>query len=68
MSFNAKVQSISGERITLVFEDGQQLTVAPSVVEGNVKEGMDVSLLVTSLGAEDAGRTLLAREILNSLL
>jgi hypothetical protein len=68
MPLKAKIQSISGERATLVLEDGQTLSVALTQIEGTAKEGAEVAVIVAALGAEDAGRSALARNLLNELL
>jgi len=64
----AKIAAFTGERVTLEFEDGQFLTVATSVIEGVPKLGMDICVVLAAPGAEDAGRQILAKDLLNSLL
>ena len=66
--FKGKVVSIEGEKVRLELEDGQQLVLPSSAVEGALKEGMDVALVVAALGSEDAGRQVLARHLLNGIL
>lgn len=68
MSLKAKVVSSTNERATLEFEDGQMLTVPLTAIEGQPKSGMEVALVVAALGAEDAGRQAIARDLLNNLL
>lgn len=67
-SIEATVQSIEGARVTLGFEDGQQLTVPTEACEGIPKVGAKVRVIAAVLGSEDAGRTALARELLNEIL
>jgi hypothetical protein len=68
MSLKAKISSIEGERATLVFEDGQKLTVPTASVEGILKVGQDAALIIAGIGSEDAGRKQLAQDLLNELL
>lgn len=68
MSLKAKVLSVAGDRVSLGFDDGQKLTLPAAAVEGSPKEGSEVSLVATAVGSEDAGRTALARHLLNELL
>jgi hypothetical protein len=64
----AKIERIEGERVMVVFEDGQRLTVPRTAIEGVVGVGQDIVLVAAVLGGEDAGRSRLAQEILNELL
>ncbi|MFZ2804013.1 MAG: hypothetical protein WA001_02205 [Patescibacteria group bacterium] len=68
MPITAKVLSITGDRVSLGFGDGQKVELPVSVFEGTPKEGLDVTLLALVLGSEDAGRTAVARNLLNELL
>ncbi len=68
MPLIATIQSIVDERVTLEFEDGQILTVPATAIGGSPVEGARVALAVFPLGGEDAGRSQLARDLLNELL
>jgi len=68
MTLKAKISSIEGERVVLVFEDGQALTVPVTAVEGLPKVGQEVAVIAAVLGSEDAGRKKLAQDLLNELL
>lgn len=68
MSLKAKIVALTDERATLELEDGQTLSLPISSFEGQPKQGMDVSLVAVSLGAEDAGRQAISRDLLNTLL
>ncbi len=68
MSLSATVQSIDGEVAVLALDDGQTLRVPLSACEGQAKPGLKVRLVVAMIGSEDAGRTGLARELLNEIL
>lgn len=48
--------------------DGQSLTLSASDIEGTVKVGSEVALVVATLESEDAGRERLAKDLLNELL
>lgn len=64
----ANVASLTGDKAIVSLEDGQKITVPISHIEGSVKEGSGVAILVTALGSEDAGRQKLAQGLLNELL
>ena len=68
MSLNAKIESLNGERVTLVFDDGQKLVVPAAFVDGAAKVWQDVAVVVEVSGSEDSGRARVARELLNELL
>jgi len=68
MSRTAKIVSLTDERATLELEDGQTVSLPVSSFEGQPKQGMDVSIVAVPLGAEDAGRQAIARDLLNTLL
>jgi hypothetical protein len=64
----AKIASITNDKATISFEDGQTLIVSTASIEGTPKAGADVACVLASLGSEDAGRTRLAQDLLNELL
>ena len=65
---NAKLTSISDEKAIVSFEDGQQLTIPISAIEGTPKEGQECAVIIAALGTEDAGRQRIAQHLLNELL
>ncbi len=67
-TLRASIQNVEGDRVTLVFPDGQLLVVSESACEGKPKLGLAVAVGLTVLGSEDAGRQSLARELLNEIL
>lgn len=68
MSLKATIASVTGDRVTVAFEDGQTLDLPASAFEGAPAAGLDVGAVFAVSGAEDAGRQALARDLLNSLL
>jgi hypothetical protein len=68
MHLKAKIVSLSDERATLEFDDGQKITIPKETIEGIIKPGVEIGVVLVALGAEDAGRQVLARDLLNSLL
>ncbi len=66
--FKGKISTVTADRATVVFDDGQTISVAVSDIEGMVKVGSEISILLASLGSEDAGRTKIAQGLLNELL
>lgn len=64
----AKVTSLTGDKAIVSLDDGQKITVPVSRIEGSVKEGSDVAVLIVAPGSEDAGRQKLAQGLLNELL
>jgi len=68
MTLRAKVLSINNDRVMISLNDGQSLTLSASDIEGTVKVGSEVALVVATLESEDAGRERLAKDLLNELL
>lgn len=64
----AKIISLTGDRAVLSFEDGQSFTIPTGSVEGALKAGQEVAVVIAALGSEDAGRQKLAQDLLNELL
>jgi len=64
----AKIQSIESERVTLVFENGATAMLPIFVFEGMPEVGKEVRFRVAVLGAQDAGQTNLARELIREIL
>ena len=62
------VRSLTETHATLSLEDGQELRVPISALEGAPKMGADVYLIIAVPGGEDAGRQSIARDLLNQLL
>ena len=67
-SIRTTVIDIQADFVSLALEDGQRLRVPLTVCEGSVQVGTEVRLQVISLSSEDAGRTRLARELVNEIL
>jgi hypothetical protein len=63
-----KISTVTADRATVVFDDGQTISVAVSDIEGVVKVGSEISILIAAIGSEDAGRTKIAQGLLNELL
>ena len=59
---------MSNDLVVIALTDGQAMSVAISDIEGAVKVGSEISVVVAALGTEDAGRTKLAQGLLNELL
>ena len=68
MSLRGKITVVEGDRVTVVLEDGQTLTVPASSLEGKPAVGADVRVIVAIPAAEDSGRQALAKELLNEIL
>ncbi len=64
----AKIASLTGDNAIVSLDDGQKIAVPISHIEGGVKEGSEVAIIVAALGSEDAGRQRLAQDLLNGLL
>lgn len=64
----ATIQTIEGDTLTLSLEDGQTLRLPVSAVEGAPKTGMDVFLIASVPGSEDAARQAVSKHLLNELL
>jgi ribosomal protein S1 len=64
----ATVESVSNDQAIVRFEDGQMLRIPVSAIEGDSVSGQDVRVIVVRPTAEDAGRQLLARDLLNEIL
>ncbi len=64
----AKIISLASEEAVISLDGGQKITVPVSHIEGSVKEGSEVAVIVAALGSEDAGRQRLAQDLLNGLL
>jgi hypothetical protein len=62
------IRSLTETHVMLSLEDGQELRVPLSTLEGSPKVGAEAYLIVALPGSEDAGRQPLARDLLNQLL
>ena len=62
------VRSVEGERLTAETERGEAWTLPLSAVHGTPRPGMELRVIAAAAGSEDAGKTELARSILNELL